>query len=805
MLSDGSRATLRAGRRGRARPPRAGGHARGGASTAGCRRSSRDHRDAIANDFPRHWRQAGGYRLDRLAGDDPVRPGAPRGRLGGHARAVTEARSGWSSCRARQLFAVGHFDSVAAAIAATDDALELRRPSAIELIDRTILDLSRAEARVPRPREYARGRPRGAALRDASSATRRPRRASSSTASRRAWRRHGHGYHTLRAETPAEQDALTKVRKAGPRAADGGEQRRQPAARLRRGHRGGARAARRLRRALQGDPRPPRRCEAGFYGHCSVGCLHIRPYRRRDRRRAASRRCARSPRRSPTSSPSSTASNSRRARRRPARSGFNRRIFGDELYEAMRGREARSSTRDGRLNPGKIVDAPPMTERPARPGPAAAPPLGHDGLSTSPSTAGMRGAADRCQRHRRLPQDRHRGRCARPTWPRARRSTPPAGAPTRSSRRCRSPTRQAALGDERLHEILDLCLECKACKSECPLSVDMAKLKASSSRTTRTSTACRCARGCSGRSARSTGSARRPRRCRTCRCAARRCARCWSARLGIARERPLPRFARETLRALGRRRRAARGRATRRRRVPRRLLHDVHRAGRRPRGDRAARGRRLPRAPGERRLLRTREHLEGAARPGARGMAADMVDAARAGRRARRPIVGCEPSCLLTLRDEYLEPAARRPARRRRSPAARLVEELLSRRSTPARCASTRRRRSPAGASSSTATATRRRSPARPRPSRCSAHPGRRGRRARRGLLRDGRLVRLRGRALRAVDADRRAAALPGGPGGEPDIDLFAATGVSCRQQIAHGTGREGAHPVELVRQALAA
>ncbi len=30
-----------------------------------------------------------------------------------------------------------------------------------------------------------------------------------------AWQEHGHGYHTLRAETAAEQDALTKVRKAG--------------------------------------------------------------------------------------------------------------------------------------------------------------------------------------------------------------------------------------------------------------------------------------------------------------------------------------------------------------------------------------------------------------------------------------------------------------------------------------------------------------------------------------------------------------------------------------------------------------
>ena len=40
------------------------------------------------------------------------------------------------------------------------------------------------------------------------------------------------------------------------------------------------------------------------------------------------------------------------------------------------------------------------------------------------------------------------------------------------------PDPKQALGDERLHEILDLCLECKACKSECPLSVDMASLKA---------------------------------------------------------------------------------------------------------------------------------------------------------------------------------------------------------------------------------------------------------------------------------------------------------------------------------------
>ena len=34
------------------------------------------------------------------------------------------------------------------------------------------------------------------------------------------------------------------------------------------------------------------------------------------------------------------------------------------------------------------------------------------------------------------------------------------------------------LDNEVLHEALDLCLQCKACKSECPSKVDMAKLKA---------------------------------------------------------------------------------------------------------------------------------------------------------------------------------------------------------------------------------------------------------------------------------------------------------------------------------------
>ena len=125
------------------------------------------------------------------------------------------------------MFAVGHFDSLAGAIAATQDGLDLGAAS-IEMIDRTILGLSRSKLEYRRLADMLAGDPEAllfvSFLGDSEAETR-----AKLDELEAAWRAHGHGFHTLRAESKAEQDALTKVRKAGLGPADGGQRRRRAA------------------------------------------------------------------------------------------------------------------------------------------------------------------------------------------------------------------------------------------------------------------------------------------------------------------------------------------------------------------------------------------------------------------------------------------------------------------------------------------------------------------------------------------------------------------------------------------------
>ncbi|HEY8755157.1 MAG TPA: FAD-binding and (Fe-S)-binding domain-containing protein, partial [Candidatus Dormibacteraeota bacterium] len=428
-----------------------------------------EHRDAIESGFPKWWRRAGGYRLDRLAAGSPFDLAKFVVGSEGTLVVVTEATVGLVPLPKARAIAVGHFVSTSEAIAATEDALSLQ-PSAVELIDRTILELSRQKLEYAALGSILEGDP-GALLfvtftgGDAAEA------AAGVENLVELWQRHGHGYHTLRATTPAQQGALLKVRAAGLgllMAASVGT--RRPVAFIEDTAVDPARLpeyTERVARVLDSHG-----LKAGFYGHCSVGCLHIRPFMDLTQpAELATMRAVAEEIRDLVSE--FGGANSSEHGDGLARSEFNRAIFGDELYEAMR-EVKRLFDPHSLMNPGKIVDAPPMTENirdvalpPARPLPTT--------LSFA-ATGGMRGAADRCMNIGVCRKGSTGVMC--PSYMATREEEHSTrGRANALVHALSQPDPRAALGDERLHDILDLCLECKACKSECPLGVDMASMK----------------------------------------------------------------------------------------------------------------------------------------------------------------------------------------------------------------------------------------------------------------------------------------------------------------------------------------
>ena len=427
------------------------------------------HRDALAA-YPRHWRQAGGYRLDRIAAEDgAVDPSQVVVGSEGTLAVVVEADVALVPVRPVRVMAVGHFASTAEAIAATGDAMA-QDATSVELLDRFILDLSRRKLEFRSLGAILEGDPDALLFvelegDDEDEVTARL------DALERAWAEHGHGYHTLRATDPADQATVLEVRKSGLGLLMAA-----------------SRGSRRPLAFIEDTAVPPERLneyvaemkalldarglEAGFYGHCSVGCLHIRPFV--DLRAAGGvdvmREVAEEVAEMVLRYGGVNASEHGDGL---VRSPFNRRMFGDEIYEAMR-EVKRLFDPQGVLNPGKIVDAGPMSEHlrdPALPRAVRIPSGPSKRIVVARGTA-----ADRCM-NIGLCRKTETGVMCPSYMATLEEDHATRGRANALVRALSQPDPHAALGDERLHEILDLCLECKACKRECPLEVDMAALK----------------------------------------------------------------------------------------------------------------------------------------------------------------------------------------------------------------------------------------------------------------------------------------------------------------------------------------
>ena len=158
------------------------------------------------------------------------------------------------------------------------------------------------------------------------------------------------------------------------------------------------------------------------------------------------------------------------------RGEFIRTMVGPECY-ALLERVKRAFDPQGILNPRKIIDTPPM-DTSLRIVPGEGEPH-RDTVFRFADTGGMLRAAEKCTGVGQCRKTHLIGGTMCPSYMATRNE--------RDTTRARANVLRQALADPatadpwsrpEVAEVMDLCLSCKACKSECPSNVDMARLKA---------------------------------------------------------------------------------------------------------------------------------------------------------------------------------------------------------------------------------------------------------------------------------------------------------------------------------------
>ena len=213
--------------------------------------------------------------------------------------------------------------------------------------------------------------------------------------------------------------------------------------------------------------------DGAFYGHASVGCLHIRPVLNlHDRADIVRMRAIMTDVTDLVLEFNGSLSGEHGDGL--VRSEWNRKMFGDRMYDAFR-QVKRAFDPANVFNPGKIVDGPAM-EKNLRFVPGAA----------TPETETIFDYSEQGGFFRSIELCNGAGVC-RKTQGGAMCPSYRATLDERDSTRGRAnalrialsePTEATPLASRWLAPVMDLCLSCKACKAECPSNVDLAKLKA---------------------------------------------------------------------------------------------------------------------------------------------------------------------------------------------------------------------------------------------------------------------------------------------------------------------------------------
>jgi FAD/FMN-containing dehydrogenase/Fe-S oxidoreductase len=211
--------------------------------------------------------------------------------------------------------------------------------------------------------------------------------------------------------------------------------------------------------------------EAGYYGHASVGCLHIRPLINLKREDGVEKMASIAEAVSDLVLEFGGSMSGEHGDGR-ARSPWHEKMFGPQIYDAFR-QVKQAFDPKGIMNPGNIVDAPAITEN----------------LKISPTYRPLHvetgfGFTEEGSFAKAIEMCNGQGACRKLSG-----TMCPSYMVTRDeehSTRGRANALRSAMSGalpvdsmtgKRLYDVLDLCLECKGCKGECPSNVDMAKLK----------------------------------------------------------------------------------------------------------------------------------------------------------------------------------------------------------------------------------------------------------------------------------------------------------------------------------------
>ena len=210
---------------------------------------------------------------------------------------------------------------------------------------------------------------------------------------------------------------------------------------------------------------------AGYYGHAAAGCLHIRPVVNvKDQHGLEQTEALASEIADLVVEFGGSLSGEHGDG--IVRGAFMEKMFGPQLVDAFR--EAKQVfDPDGLLNPGKIIDTPPFRDNlRLSPETVNADPSGwldfssEGGLARAVEMCNGQGACRKfdggmCPSFQVTEDEEHSTRGRANLLRQVLNGTMPL----------------EELSGDRLHDALDLCVECKACKAECPSGVDLAKIK----------------------------------------------------------------------------------------------------------------------------------------------------------------------------------------------------------------------------------------------------------------------------------------------------------------------------------------